>query len=111
MTEHEDPQGHFFTGLLIGGVLGALAAMFFAPKAGRILRSDIKKIGSEVLKDAGGILADTGKRAREVIEEAKHQAKELKKETDRHLLAARRKMKEILAHGEKKVAAGPSDSP
>jgi gas vesicle protein len=101
MEEHENPQGHFFTGFLIGGVLGALAGIFFAPKSGKELRSDIKEKGSEVLKDAKEIYADASTKAKEIIEEAKHQAEKLKKEADRYLSEARQKAQEILARGEK----------
>ena len=101
MAEHENQQGHFFMGLLIGGALGALAGIFFAPKSGKDLRSDIKEKGSEVLKDGKEIYADASKKAKEIIEEARHQAEELKKEADRYLSEARQKAKEILARGEK----------
>jgi gas vesicle protein len=110
MAEHEKPQSHFFMGFLIGSFLGALAGIFFAPKPGKELRSDIKEKGSEGLRDAKEIYADASTRAKEIIEEAKHQAKELKKEADRHLSEARQKAKEILARGEKKEAeAGESE--
>jgi gas vesicle protein len=101
MAEQEKPQCHFFMGLLIGGALGALAGIFFAPKSGKELRSDIREKGSEVLKDAEGVYIDAGTKAKEIIEEAKHQAKELKTEADRHLSEAQRKVKEILARVEK----------
>jgi gas vesicle protein len=101
MTEHEKPQGNFFMGLLIGGALGALAGIFFAPKSGKELRSDIKEKGSEVLKDAKEIYADANTKAKEIIKEARHQAEELKKEADRHLSEARQKAKEIFAPVEK----------
>jgi gas vesicle protein len=101
MAEHENQQDHFFMGFLIGGALGALAGIFFAPKSGKELRSDIKEKGSEVLKDGKEIYADASTRAKEIIEEAKHQAEELKKEADRYLSEARQKAKEILARGEK----------
>jgi gas vesicle protein len=104
MEEHEKPQGHFFMGFLMGSFLGALAGIFFAPKSGKELRSDLKEKGSEVLKDAKEIYADASTKAIEIIEEAKHQAKELKKEADRHLSEARQRTKEILARGEKKEA-------
>jgi len=52
MTEHERPLGHLFVGLLIGGTLGALAGVLFAPKSRKELRSEIKEKGSAVLKDA-----------------------------------------------------------
>jgi gas vesicle protein len=82
MEEHENPQCHFCMGLLIGGVLGALAGIFFAPKSGKELRSDIKEKGSEFLKDIKEIYADAGTKAKDIIEEAKHQAKELMKEAE-----------------------------
>jgi gas vesicle protein len=69
-------------GLLIGGALGALVGIFFAPKSGKELRSDIKEKGSEVLKDEREIYSDDSASVKEIIEEAKHQAKELKKEAE-----------------------------
>jgi gas vesicle protein len=101
MTDHEESQGHFFLGLLIGSALGALAGLFFAPKAGKELRADTKEKGSEALKDAKEIYADARTKAKEIIGETKHQAKKLKKEADRHLSDARHKAKEILASVEK----------
>jgi gas vesicle protein len=82
MAEHEKPQCDFFMGLLIGGALGALAGILFAPKSGKELRSDIKGRGSEVLKDGKEIYDDASTKAKEIIEEVKHQAKELKKEAE-----------------------------
>jgi gas vesicle protein len=82
MAEHEKPQCDFFMGLLIGGALGALAGILFAPKSGKELRSDIKEKGSEVLKDGKEIYADASTKAKEIIGEVKHQAKELKKEAE-----------------------------
>jgi gas vesicle protein len=82
MEEQEKPQCHFCMGLLIGGALGALAGIFFAPKSGKELRSDIKEKGSEVLKDTKEIYADAGTKAKEIIGEVKHQAKDLKKEAE-----------------------------
>ena len=75
MAEHDNQQGYFFMGFLIGGALGALAGIFFAPKSGKDLRSDIKDKGSEVIKDGKEIYADASTRAKEIIEEAKLQAK------------------------------------
>jgi len=80
MEEHEKPQCHFCMGLLIGGVLGALAGILFAPKSGKKLRSDIKEKGSEFLNDGKKIYADASTKAKEIFEDVKHQAKDLKKE-------------------------------
>ncbi|KAF0155842.1 MAG: putative gas vesicle protein [Syntrophaceae bacterium] len=104
MTEHEKPQDHLFLGLLIGGALGVLAGILFAPKSGTKLRSEIREKRNAVLKDAKEIYADASTKAKEIIEEATHQAMALKKDADRHFAETRQKTKEILAHGEKKQA-------
>jgi gas vesicle protein len=104
MAENEEDCGNFLKGFVIGSVLGVLAGIFFAPKSGKELRSDLKEKGSEVLKDAKEIYADASTKAKEIVEEARHQAEELKKDADRHVSEARQKAKEILARGEKKGA-------
>jgi gas vesicle protein len=80
MAEQEEPQCHFFMGLLIGAILGSLAGIFFAPKSGKELRSDIKEKGNEFLKGGKEIYADASTKAKDIVEEAKHQMKELNKE-------------------------------
>jgi gas vesicle protein len=105
MPEHKNQRGHIFWGFLMGSFLGALAGIFFAPKSGKDLRSDIKDKGREALKDAKEIYTDASAKAKEIIEKAKHRAGELKKETDRYLSAARQEGKEILTRGEPKVEA------
>jgi len=82
MEEQGKPQVHFFKGLLIGGALGALAGILFAPKSGKRLRSDIKEKGREILKDGKEIYTDASTKAKEIFEEVKHQAKDLKKEAE-----------------------------
>ena len=83
--EEEDqgnPQYHFCTGLLIGGALGALAAIFFAPKSGKELRADIREKGCDVLKDAREICDHADAKAKEIINDARHQGMKLKKEAE-----------------------------
>jgi len=79
MAEDEKHVGNFLKGLLIGGFLGVLAGVLFAPKSGKELRSDIKEKGSEVLKGTKEILDDAGAKAKAIIDEAKQRASELKK--------------------------------
>ena len=100
MSEHEKPQQHFLMGLLIGGALGALAGIFFAPKSGKELRSDIKEKGSEVFYDAKKLYINASTKAKEIITEARHQAEALKKEAEQHLSETRQKAKEIMARVE-----------
>jgi len=104
MTEHEKTLGHLLVGILIGSALGALAGIFFAPKSGRELRSDIRAKRNALLKDAKDIYDDASTKATRIIEEATHLAMELKKDADRHFAETRQKTKEILAHVEDKHA-------
>jgi len=82
MEEQEKTKVHFFKGLLVGGALGALAGILFAPKSGKEMRSDIKKKGNKIVKDGQEIYADASIKAKEIIGEVKHQAKELRKEAE-----------------------------
>jgi len=114
MAENEKDCGNFLKGFVIGGVLGALAGIFFAPKPGKDLRSDLKEKGSEVLKDGKGIYADASTKAKTIIDEAKHRAEELKKEADRHLSEARQKARGMLVRREEKegeASESPKDIP
>ncbi len=95
MVENQNKTRSFLRGFIIGGTLGALAGIFFAPKSGKELRSDIKERGGTVLRDAKEIYSESRAKAKEIIEEAKHQAKELKKEADRYLSEARQNLPEI----------------
>jgi gas vesicle protein len=88
---------------LIGSILGVLAGIFFAPKSGKELRSELKEKGSEVLKDAKEIYEESRAKAKAILEDTRLRAEELKKEAERHLAEARQKAKEILARGEKVV--------
>jgi gas vesicle protein len=82
MEEQEGTKVSFFKGLLIGGALGALAGILFAPKSGKELRSDIKKKGNKIIKDGQEIYADASTKAKEIFVEVRDKAKELKKEAE-----------------------------
>jgi gas vesicle protein len=96
MTLEAKPLKHLLVGLLIGGSLGALAGILLAPKSGRELRSEIKKKGRDVLDEAKDFYDDAGAKVTHVVEEARQQAKDLKKDAERHILEASLKAKEIL---------------
>jgi gas vesicle protein len=82
MEEYEKTKFYFLKGLLIGGAVGALVGILFAPKSGKELRSDIQKKGNKIIKDGKEIYADASTKAKEIIGEVKHQAKELKREAE-----------------------------
>jgi len=61
-----------FKGFLIGGLLGAMAGILFAPKAGKELRSEIKGKGEKTLKDTRQFYSDTKAKVETVYENARH---------------------------------------
>ena len=82
MEEHEKTKVNFFKGVLIGGAVGALAGILFAPKSGKNLRSDIKDKGNEILNEGKKIYVEASTKAKEIIEDVKHQANDLKREAE-----------------------------
>lgn len=102
MSEYEKHPRHFAMFFLTGGVLGALAGIFLAPKSGKRLRADLRSKGSDAVYDTREMYADVSAKAKEIIEDAEHQAEALKKEAERYLSEARKKVKELFASGEEK---------
>ncbi len=82
MVENDNRKVNFFKGLLIGGVLGALAGILFAPKSGKDLRADIKEKGNEILNGGKKIYSDASTKAKGIFDDVKHQAQDLKLEAE-----------------------------
>jgi len=94
--EDGNNQSNCLKGFLFGSILGVIAGIFFAPKSGKELRSEIKEKGSKVLKDAEEIYEE----ATAVLDDFQCHAEELKKELGK----VREMAKRILVHDEKKGA-------
>ena len=109
MAERTEDQNHFLWGFLIGGMMGALAGLFFAPKSGKELRSELREKGSEAFEDAKQFYSEARGKAKAILEDARRRADELRKEADRQLTEARQKAKEILS-GEEGEGAEPDRS-
>ncbi|HUL36825.1 MAG TPA: YtxH domain-containing protein [Thermodesulfobacteriota bacterium] len=90
-------QGRVLGGFILGGLIGGLAGLIFAPKAGRELRADIKAKGIEAKK----MYDDSVVRAKNIVDDAKNRAAELIKEAERQLSEARMKARDVLSRQEK----------
>jgi gas vesicle protein len=55
--------GEFFKGFMIGGAIGAMAALFMAPRPGEETRTQIRERGAELRGKAETTLAEMQKRA------------------------------------------------
>jgi gas vesicle protein len=109
MAERAHDQNDFVWGFLIGGIMGALAGLFFAPKSGKELRTELKEKGSEAFEDAKQFYSEAGVKAKAILEDARRRADELRKEADRQLTEARQRAKDILS-GEKGGGTEPDRS-
>ena len=89
--------GRILGGLFLGGLVGGLAGLLFAPKAGRQLRADIKEKGVEAKK----MYDDSVVKAKAIIDDAKNRAGELIREAERQLSEARMKARDVLSRQEK----------
>ncbi len=53
-SEFESTSGSWFLAFILGGLLGAAAALLFAPKSGRQTREHIKDVAQDAKDKAGG---------------------------------------------------------
>ncbi|MCD9025985.1 YtxH domain-containing protein [Cohnella silvisoli] len=61
-------------GALIGGVIGAVAALLLAPKSGRELRGDIRDRYTDMQDRTKRMLTDVGNRTQEMAKQVGQQA-------------------------------------
>jgi gas vesicle protein len=73
IMETTNKRNHnFFTGLLFGGVLGGVAALLLAPKAGNELRADIKETGEKAIHETEAFFGKAGHQVSEARQRARH---------------------------------------
>ncbi|MDZ7270933.1 MAG: YtxH domain-containing protein [candidate division KSB1 bacterium] len=74
--------GAFVKGLLIGGAVGAILALLYAPKSGKETREDIKRRTEEFLEEADRELAELKRRAANLVSQGRRKAEELAEEAE-----------------------------
>lgn len=73
----DDSHGwEFFTGFLLGGVVGAAAALLFAPQSGEEMREELRERGIELQGRVGTTAEQARMRAEEVAAQARVRAGE-----------------------------------
>lgn len=75
-------------GLFVGGAIGFLAGLVFAPKAGKELRSELKEKSCQIYGDTKQAISEAQMRTKSVINDAVHRADEFKKEAEHRLSEA-----------------------
>jgi gas vesicle protein len=92
MSDNDSGIGAFFAGVLIGGLVGAAAALLMAPQSGEETRRTIGRYGNEFrdraqdsLDDARdraeATVADARRRGERIIEEARERAEKIMRES------------------------------
>jgi gas vesicle protein len=94
-------NGGMLKGAIIGGFVGAVAALLLAPKAGRELREDIKDRYIDVQDRTKQIITDVGTKTQEVVKQVGEQASEVVDKTRSAVSAAK---DEVASWKDEKIA-------
>jgi gas vesicle protein len=84
-----------FIGFVAGGIVGAIAALLYAPKSGRELRTDIKRKAADIAEDATQYVKSARAKTFDVLNEGKTRSEQLvsdAKEKADHILGSAEKV-------------------
>lgn len=91
----------FFAGFLVGALVGAAAALLFAPQSGEETRTLIRDKGIELKERADDLSEEARKRAEEIQDQAKERTDELqvkvKQAVEEGKSAATKKKEDLLS--------------
>jgi len=92
----------FLKGIIIGGVAGAIAALLYAPKAGKEFREEIKKKSNELKDEFDKQYAETKETAIKIVDDNIKRVEILKREAEEKLKQAQELAIDILDATKKK---------
>ncbi len=98
MEKESNNVSLFFTGLLVGGVLGSVFAMLYTPFTGKKMRRNISKTTGDLLDDVNDYI-ETGKdKADEIFTDGKKKADEIIKDGKKKASALIDEAKKIVSN-------------
>ncbi len=101
----DDSRGwEFFTGFLIGGVVGAAVALMLAPQSGEETREMIRERGLELEGRAGEYASTARRRADELAEDARRRADEARQRGRMVLDEQRSRLEDAIEEGKEAAA-------
>lgn len=104
MSDHND-SGDFFKGFLLGGIVGAIASLLYAPKSGKEMRGELRQRSLELKGDAEARLETAQKRLENLFDDARKQLDGLRKEADDAVQEARDTATKKFEEGKSRVAS------
>jgi gas vesicle protein len=99
----ENRGADFFKGFLIGGSIGAVIALLFAPKSGNELRADIRRKSREIYDETEEQLGEWKEQAGAILEQGKRQAEALRAQAEAKVAEARAKAEQLISEGRAKA--------
>jgi len=97
MSKHIDSYSKgFIIGAVVGGAIGAITALLFAPKSGEELRRDITEKSSELYHKAGNLAQDASYELSNVINTGKRKAEDI-------IYSAREQADALIANAEQTI--------
>ena len=74
MEKESENISLFFTGILMGGVIGAVLAMLYTPVTGKRMRRNISRTTGDFLDDVNDYIETTRDKADELVKDGKKKA-------------------------------------
>ncbi len=103
MSNNNDSGFEFFKGVLFGGVVGAVIALLYAPKAGSEMRDELRQRSLELRDDADSKLELAQRKAEALFQETKKELEQLRKEAEAAAAELARSAEETVEHGKSAV--------
>ncbi len=100
----ENRGWEFLTGFLLGSVVGAAAALLFAPSSGEEMRETLRERGIELKTRADEMTAESRQRAEELSEEARKRAAETQERARLAVEEQRSRLQEAIEEGKAAAA-------
>jgi gas vesicle protein len=103
--EHDNGKsgGSFFSGLLVGGLLGAAAGLLLAPQSGQRTRTMLRDKSLEVRDQVKHTAQETRERAEMLVEDTRSKAETLVEETKAKAEALQERGRDLIKTGKGRV--------
>jgi gas vesicle protein len=105
--ENRNSVGSFVTGLVIGGVVGAVTSLFLAPQSGEETRTQIQEKGVEIKQRVEETYADMQARLESALTDLRTRVDELSAKVDQALVRG----KEAIARERLELEGTPEEKP